>query len=167
MCFNRSTRNWIYFSNQSYWDRNETTNNCLSLSLNSLLGFRWGWNIERQSTYPPKEKFIFINESVWVSQPCLPRHITHFSESVNQILIKFQYPYFYPKLNTIFLTHFDNHTEYEWTREYLRLVLSHIPESQQPVVYTKDSNPFIPKKSTIKYICFRNVVRFFGIPDYT
>lgn len=110
--------------------------------------------------YPSNKRLIFINESVYVSQPCLPRHITHFSESVNQILIKFEYPYFYPKLNTIFLTRFVNRTEYEWTREYIRLVLSHIPESQRPVVYTKDENPFFPSKTIVEYICFKNVVLF-------
>lgn len=61
---------------------------------------------------------------------------------------------------------FVQRSEYEWSREYLKLVLSHIPGSQQPAVYTQDNNPFIPKDWRIEYICFSNVVLFFGIPNY-
>lgn len=55
---------------------------------------------------------------------------------------------------------FVQRSEYEWSREYLKLVLSHIPGSQQPAVYTQDNNPFIPKDWRIEYICFSNVVLF-------
>lgn len=132
----------------------------LSLNLNLFLGFRWGWDIDRHRTFPSTDKAVFINESVYVSQPFLRRHITHFAESINQILLKFEYPSFYPKLNTLFLPGFVESSEYEWSREYLKLVLSHIPESQQPAVYTKDKNPFIPKDWRIEYMCFSNVVLF-------
>lgn len=165
-CYHRRQNEWIYFAKRTLWSKNATTRNCLSLSLNSFLGFRWGWNIDRNSEYPPNEKLVFINESVYVSQPFLRRHITHFAESVNQILIKFEYPSFYPKLTTLFLPHFIKRSEYEWSKEYLQLLLSHIPESQQPVVYTNDNNPFIPKDWKIEFVCFRNVVLFFGIPNY-
>lgn len=92
---------------------------------------------------------MWINDtSVFIGSPFLTRHITHFAESVNQLLIKLRYPSLYPSLGAIFLPKFDPNQDFEWSYSYVKLLLSIFPHPVR----------FITKDKVNEIICFKSAV---------
>ena len=66
------------------------------------------------------------------------RHIGHFSECVNQLLLKLRYPSVYPPLTDLYIPEFKPN-EYEWSKTYLKLVINLFPEEYRPNLHLYQS----------------------------
>lgn len=64
-------------------------------STRSPIGFQFGWNFKYVPRSPPTD-VSWVEEPVAVSQAFTPRHIYHFAESVNQLILVLYYPSQYP-----------------------------------------------------------------------
>lgn len=96
--------------------------------------FHWGWNFSPQS--PPRPSLSWEqDEGVFISHSFASRHISHFAESVNQLLVKFRNVSSMPAFKTLYLSNYDPRSEFEWSNTYLRLLLRLFPPSQRPNVH--------------------------------
>lgn len=115
------------------------------------IGFRYSHKIQSVNTRLPTEASWIENGSYYVFQPYKMRHIGHFAESINHILLKLRYPSFYPPFTDLYIPKFSE-KEYEWSKTYLQLVLSLFPENLKPAVHLASSIPISPT------VCFRSAV---------
>ena len=77
------------------------------------------------------------------------RHITHFVESVNPVLEKFQNRSLYPNPEVLFVPRFDFDNEFEWSIEYLQTLANLFVKPLQ----------IIGQQPRGKLICMKHAVR--------
>lgn len=70
-------------------------------------------------------------EGIFISQPYITNHIYHFSESVNQLLLKLLDRSLYPKISELYLPNFRYDREYGWSKTYLNLLRELYPETDR------------------------------------
>ena len=124
--------------------------------MKSLLGFRWTHHIVSFKRQIPTEVKWIENGSYYVSYPFLVRHIGHFAESVNQVLLKLRYPSFYPPFTDFYLPRFARN-EFEWSVTYLKLMLQLFPSNFTPTLHIAGSIPLNIDT------CFRSAVAFLSL----
>ena len=95
-----------------------------SLAILSLV-FRWGWHYNSKQGPIPSEGVDWIPSTTYIGHAFLSKHITHFVESVNPVLEKFQNHSLYPNPEVLFVPQFNLNKEFEWSIMYLR-VLAHL-----------------------------------------
>ena len=115
------------------------------------LAFRWGYKFQTVLKKIPSRVVWIDNGSYFVSQPFINRHIGHFAESVNQLVMKLRNPSMYPPLTDWYLPNFRK-SEFEWSKVYMRLLISLFPVENRPKMHWHDD---IEKKSLV---CFRSAV---------
>lgn len=114
------------------------------------IGFRWTHKLHMFKKQLP-EKANWVEDGYYfVVQPCTMRHIGHFAEAINHLLIKLRYPSFYPPFTDMYIPMFVN--ELEWSETYMKLLLSLFPENLKPAVHLGYSI------STSPIACFRSAV---------
>ena len=70
-----------------------------SLRHPNLLVFRYGWNIAFNKGSAPKTNALWVNETGnYVGIAFRPRHITHFAESINLLLLQLLAPDGFPRV---------------------------------------------------------------------
>ena len=110
--------------------------------------FRWGWNYKVVKGSIPSTATWVNESSVFIGSPFITHHITHFSESVNQLLIKLRYPSLYPPVAAVFLPKFDLLHEFEWSLSYVKLLMSVFPHPIR----------FLTKDREHDMLCFKSAV---------
>lgn len=116
-----------------------------------VIAFKWSHNIKVIKGKVPDDVNWIENGVFFVAKPLVNRHIGHFIESVNQVLLKLRYPFVYPPFTDLYLPFFEN-TEFEWSKTYLQALLSLFPNDQKPSLHLADSIPLS------KLTCFRSAV---------
>ena len=71
-------------------------------------------------------------------RPLCPRHIGHFAECLNQLLLKFRFPSVYPPLTDLYIPEFKPQ-EYEWSKTYMKIVLHLFPKGFVPTLHLYNS----------------------------
>ncbi len=125
---------------------------CDGLLFESSLDFRWGWKYSWNHRSVPSTVSWRSEEGIFISQQFLPHHIYHFSESVNQLLLKFVNRSQYPVLTHLYLPRFDNQTEFVWSKTYLELLIKIFPPAARPsLLFSSPTNQYGLE-------CFRSAV---------
>ena len=114
------------------------------------IGFKFTHRI-RIIHKPIPSNVIWKNGFYYVAHPAFDRHVGHFSEGVNPLLLKLRFPEVLPPMTDLYIPRFKNN-EFEWSKTYLKLLLSLFPKNQAPVLHLGDE---IPRK---KLTCFRSAV---------
>lgn len=118
-----------------------------------LIAFRFNYRINQYLETIP-ENVSWINKGYYyIIRPHQLRHIGHFSECVNQLLLKLRFPFAYPPLTDLYLPEFKPN-EYEWSKTYLSLVLSLFPEEYKPNLHLYQSITISPMT------CFTSAVLY-------
>ena len=91
------------------------------------------------------------NGSYYVIRAHQLRHIGHFSEFVNHLLLKLRFPSLYPVLTDLYIPEFKP-DEYEWSKTYLKLTLALFPNDFKPKIHLYNSISIDPIK------CFKSAV---------
>lgn len=117
-----------------------------------MIDFRWGWKYEWERSIVPKEMKWNEKEGIFISQPFVTNHIYHFSESVNQLLLKLLDRSMYPHINELYLPNFRKENEFEWSKTYLKLLIELYPEESRFSVRFHDN------MNRNEYECFRSCV---------
>ena len=105
------------------------------------LDFRWGWNYKVMKGAIPSTATWVNDSAVFIGSPFITRHVTHFAESVNQLLVKLRNPSLYPPVAAVYLPKFDSRHEYEWSSSYIKLLLSVFPHPIRLI--TKNQHPLL------------------------
>lgn len=125
--------------------------------LDLRLGFRWTHSISSSHSKVPVDAHWIEDGYYYVSYPYRARHIGHFAESVNQLLLKLRYPSLYPPITDLYLPRFSSH-EFEWSSTYLNLLFLLFPSGFTPKLHIANTI------SIDKGACFRSaVVRLIGV----
>ena len=85
-------RSKFLFSNVMFYFLNKYDLNHL------LVAFQFGWRFRFSKESIPSSLPFLNNSTIAISQPFTPRHIYHFSESVNHLLLLLRYPNYYPNV---------------------------------------------------------------------
>lgn len=115
------------------------------------IGFLFTHKINILNTSLPNN-CVFNSGFYYVCHPAYDRHIGHFSEAVNPLLLKFRFPKLFPPMTHLFIPRFKVKREYEWSTTYLKLLLSLFPKNQTPILHLGDS--ILAKQNN----CFRLAV---------
>lgn len=92
------------------------------------------------------------NEGIFISQPFLNNHVYHFSESVNQLLLKLLDRSLYPSIHELYLPNFRYDKEFGWSKTYLNLLRELYP------IENRFSIRFHDNSMKDDYECFRSCV---------
>ena len=103
---------WIYATNLCYHKKSKKyhifslTGNPINIRAHgkqchssvplSCLVFRYGWSFQYHKGRVPKEDVEWIDNPVYIAMQYRPKHITHFAESINLLLLKLLAPYEFP-----------------------------------------------------------------------
>ena len=117
--------------------------------------FRWGYKLRTVLQKVPSRALWIEDGNYFVSQPFVNRHIGHFAESVNQLIMKLRNPSMYPPLTDWYLPNFRK-SEFEWSKVYLRLLIDLLPVENRPKMHLHND---IKRRSLV---CFRSVVLVAG-----
>lgn len=141
---------------------------CTSRCNISRLVFRYGWSFDFHKGLPPTDNALWLNTTGnYIGVAFHERHITHFAESVNMLLLKLLAPaefpqvrmsmWFHPQLHNLFLPMFRAFSEYEWSKQYLRLLIDSFPAELAPRVWTQKSiNELLRRFNSPRFLCFRS-----------
>ena len=117
--------------------------------------FRWGYKLRTVLQKVPSKALWIEDGNYFVSQPFVNRHIGHFAESVNQLIVKLRNPSMYPPLTDWYLPNFKK-SEFEWSKVYLRLLAKLFPVENRPKMHLHND---IERRALV---CFRSVVLVAG-----
>ena len=90
----------------------------------------------------PNDYPLVQEKGVYIFEPYLPKHITHFIENVNHLLNKLGDRSLYPYLSTVYLPWFNETSEYEWSKTYINLLVSLFPADHRPKLIFKNRNKY-------------------------
>lgn len=91
-------------------------------------------------------------KGIFISQAFVTKHIYHFSESVNQLLLKLLDRSLYPTIHELYLPRFHADKEFGWSKTYLNLLRELYPDEH------RFSLRFYDKSLRDEYECFRSCV---------
>lgn len=100
VCYNPATSVYSFYSKRPI----QFPKSSLSFPILLSLGFQFGWHFKHIQSSPPADS-SWVEESVAVSQAFTPRHIYHFAESINQLILLLYYPSQYPPVSMFFPSH--------------------------------------------------------------
>lgn len=122
------------------------------LKLLMLLAFKWSHKFKIVKGKVPTSVNWIQQGVFFVSKPLVTRHIAHFTESVNQALLKLRYPSFYPPFTDLYIPSFEQ-SDFEWSKTYLKILLSLFPNDLRPALHLANSIRLNG------LTCFRSAVR--------
>ncbi len=125
------------------------------LSVYLLIAFRFNHKIKQHISVLPKNASWITNGTYYVIRAHQLRHIGHFSECVNHLLLKLRFPSSYPLLTDLYIPEFKPN-EYEWSKTYLNLTLALFPNDFKPKIHLYNSINIDPMK------CFKYAVIYYN-----
>lgn len=139
---------------------------CTARRAASRLVFRFGWHFEFHREKPPVADALWLNTTGnFIGVAFHTRHITHFAESVNLLLLKLLAPAEFPQvrvaarfhsqLHNLFLPTFRDFNEYEWSKQYLRLLVDSFPAGLAPRVWKRQDIILLQRRfHSPRFLCF-------------
>lgn len=80
--------------------------NNVSIQFPSYIVFRYGWNFEYHKGEAPTSSVLWLNDTgSYIAVAFRPKHITHFAESINLLLLKLLAPEGFPTVAQVFSSH--------------------------------------------------------------
>ena len=100
ICYERKKTTFhVYFLDGRRVDIRRYGKQCAAVASPSHVVFRYGWHFSFDKGAPPTENAYWFNDTdVYVGLAFRPRHITHFAEGVNLLLLKLLAPREFPKV---------------------------------------------------------------------
>lgn len=123
-----------------------------------IVAFHFCHKIKQNFSVLPSNASWINNGSYYVIRAHQLRHIGHFSECLNHLLLKLRFPSLYPVLTDLYIPEFKQN-EYEWSKTYLKLTLALFPKEFKPNIHLYNSI----KIDSI--MCFKNAVCDFGLDE--